>query len=204
MAVLKNQEHCEDNHKRKWEIVDGVITLMSPSPGIYHNIVKGNIFALFHNHLKGKPCKVFTDNTDVKLNQENTYVPNVSIVCDKSKYQGKNAIYGAPDLVVEILSPRTSSYDRGRKKEVYGASGVKEYWLVDVNNLTVEVYLQQNGHLVMDEFYTIITNYETEKLEQKGEPLPPKSLKTTLFDDLTIYLEEVFEDVYKEILGEDS
>ncbi|MCY0866844.1 MAG: Uma2 family endonuclease, partial [Aquificaceae bacterium] len=78
---------------------------------------------------------------DVYLDQENAYQPDIVVLLEGSKAKiSQKGIEGAPDIVVEILSPSTAYYDLTEKKEVYERSGVKEYWIVDPKRKTFEVY----------------------------------------------------------------
>ena len=86
---------------------EGRAYLMSRRPKIGHNRVCTNIASIFANYLMGKPCVPFADGTDVYLDDENHYIPDAMIVCDRSIIHD-DAIYGAPDLVVEVLSPSTT------------------------------------------------------------------------------------------------
>ena len=78
--------------------------------------------------------------SDVHLSENDCVIPDVMIVCNSDIIKD-NAIYGAPDLIVEVLSPGTEKRDRGYKKDLYERCGVREYWIVDPVSLTVEVYL---------------------------------------------------------------
>ena len=122
------------------ETIHGKTVMMSPSPTIGHNTISGNIYGIFWRFLKGKRCRVFMDGADVHLDDENTFIPDVMIVCDRDKIR-HDGIYGAPDLVVEVLSPSTATRDKGTKKDVYERAGVKEYWIVDPDKRKVIVYL---------------------------------------------------------------
>jgi len=196
MSVVRQQEYYKDLPKR--QIIDGIITMMSPSAGVYHNIAVGNLGRLFGNYLYNKSCQLFVDGADVFLSEGNTYVPDLAVVCDKSKYEGKKGIHGAPDLVVEVLSPSTTLHDRGRKKEVYGQSGVREYWLVDVNNLLVEIYLLEGDTLVFSHVYHLLDNEEIAQLKAEEKEIPPEHFAVSIFPDLTISLRDVFKNIFEE------
>lgn len=176
------------------ELINGQVVLMSPSPAINHNRVKGNIYNLFKNHLRGRSCEAFTDSTDVYLTEKDCFIPDVMIVCDADKIK-KDGVHGAPDLVVEVLSPSTMKRDRTYKKEVYAKCGVKEYWLVDTNNKTVEQYLLQDGQLVLHEIYTVFPDFMLEKMSEEERAGLITEFKCSLYDDLLIKLEDVFERV---------
>ena len=107
------------------EILNGKIIAMSPRPSVNHNIVMTNIYNIFTNYLEGNTCEAFTGGIDVHLTEKDTVIPDVMIVCNKEIIK-KDGIYGAPDLIVEVLSPGTAKNDRGYKRDLYGKCGVKE------------------------------------------------------------------------------
>ena len=79
---------------------------------------------------------------DVELEENDVYQPDIIVISNERKHIiRERCIEGAPDLVVEILSPSTGRYDLGRKKEMYARHGVREYWIVDPKKLTIEVHL---------------------------------------------------------------
>lgn len=132
----------------RWELIDGVPYAMSPAPTQKHQEITGEIFAQLHAFLKGKPCKVFISPFDVRLNasdDDNTvFQPDLLVVCDQSKLDGKSC-KGAPDLIIEVLSPSTSRIDRMIKFQKYLQAGVKEYWIVDPETKTVQLNVFENG-----------------------------------------------------------
>ena len=129
-----------DYMEEAWEeLIDGKIVLMSPRPSFNHNVVAENIFFLFKQALRGKPCRAIADGTDLYLSKKERYVPDGMIVCDRSKLKG-NGVHGAPDLVVEVLSPSSSSRDCILKLHKYQAAGCGEYWIVDPEHERVTVY----------------------------------------------------------------
>lgn len=141
----------DDNNR--WEIINGTVYNMSPAPGRFHQHYIGNIFAQFHQQLKGKPCQAFVSPFDVRFAEKpddgdediiNVVQPDIIIVCDQSKLDNRGC-KGAPDLVVEVLSPSTMKRDRKEKFELYRKFGVKEYWLVYPGENTIEVFTLNNG-----------------------------------------------------------
>lgn len=174
------------------EMIDGNLVAMSPRPTVNHNIVASNIYRIFANYLKGKKCVSFADGTDLYLTKKDRFVPDGMIVCDIKKIK-LNGVYGAPDLVIEVLSPNTAKNDKGHKKSIYEKSGVWEYWIVDPLNKMIEVYLLEDGKFILDEVYSIFPDYMLEKMTKEEQAAIPIKFKCSLFDDLTIYLEDVFE-----------
>ena len=132
----------------RYELIDGIAYMMSPAPGRRHQGIGGNIFAHLWNFLRGKPCKVYDAPFDVRLNaadDDDTVVqPDIVVVCDQAKLDDKGC-NGAPDLVVEILSPSTASRDRVLKFNKYLQAGVREYWIVDPDSKTVLTHMLKDG-----------------------------------------------------------
>jgi Uma2 family endonuclease len=137
--------------KERVELIKGRIFRMSPAPSVRHQQIVGNLFFVFKAFLKNTPCQVFVSPFDVRLIQadKNTVVqPDICVICDKEKLdeQGCN---GAPDLIIEILSPGNSRKERKEKFELYEENGVKEYWLVETNEESIIVYtLNENGQYI--------------------------------------------------------
>ena len=124
-------------HER-WEILQGVPYAMTPAPTIRHQEVAGALYRILGNYMQGKDCRVFIAPLDVLLSErqepdeqiQTVVQPDVFVVCDKSKLD-KNRCKGAPDLIIEVLSPTTARKDRREKFLLYEKYGVKEYWLVE-------------------------------------------------------------------------
>lgn len=179
------------------ERIEGKVVAMSPRPMVNHNQVAFNVSVLFHSYLKGKTCRVFSDGYDLFLDEENNFVPDMMVVCNPDKIK-PNGIYGAPDLVVEVLSPGTAKYDRGPKKKVYERCGVREYWIVDPLNRSVEQYLLQDGALELETVYAIFPSYTLEKMSEEDRAAIITRFKCSLFDDFEIALEDIFQGMIPE------
>ena len=176
------------------ELLDGKIVAMSPRPGVNHNIVAGNICHIFGNFAARKASFVFSTSVYAYLTKKDRVMPDVKIVCDKEIIK-EDGIHGAPDLIVEVLSPSTAKNDRGYKKKLYEKCGVKEYWLVDIESRSIEVYLLKDGQFDLDEVYSIFPDYLIGKMTEEEKSKIAKEFKTSLFPELTIVLEEVFENL---------
>ena len=135
---------------QRWELIDGVPYMMS-SPRIPHQKVLSNLHGQFWNFLKGKPCIVLFAPFDVRLNfdtlDDTVVQPDLLVVCDDSKLDDATGL-GAPDMVVEILSPSTASYDKITKFNKYQESGVREYWIIDPDAKTLAVNILKNENYV--------------------------------------------------------
>lgn len=136
----------------RYELIDGIAYAMAPAPTLDHQDIAGEIYAQLHNALKGKPCRPFIAPVDVRLPKTNeadaqtdTVVqPDVLVVCDPDKLD-RRGVRGAPDFVVEVLSPATASHDHVLKRRAYERAGVQEYWLVHPNDRIVTIYQLVEG-----------------------------------------------------------
>lgn len=143
-------EYLAWDDEDRWELIQGIPYNMTPAPSAEHQNVISNLHGEFYHYLKGKACKSFVAPFDVRLFAEDktdeeiiNYVqPDISIICDKNKIDNRGCV-GAPDLVVEVLSPSTAKKDRSEKLRLYIAAGVKEYWIIDPFNQALEVYNQE-------------------------------------------------------------
>jgi Uma2 family endonuclease len=125
-----------------YQVIEGDL-VMSPSPNTYHQHIAGNIYFLLRQHLSKNPIgEVLMAPLDVFLNDINVYQPDVIFVSNERRsIITDHGIEGAPDLLVEALSPATARYDKGSKRKIYARTGVKELWLVDPETRTLQVYL---------------------------------------------------------------
>ena len=136
----------------RYELLDGVAYLMAPAPTLDHQEIAGDIYRQLANALDGNPCRPFIAPVDVRLpkaqeadNLIDTVVqPDVLVVCDAAKLD-RRGVRGAPDFVVEVLSPGTASHDHVRKRRIYERAGVREYWLVHPIDRMVTVYRLVEG-----------------------------------------------------------
>lgn len=177
--------------ERREELIGGKVVAMSPRPSVDHNRISGNIYHLFANYLKGRKCEPFADGTDLYLTDEEQYIPDFMVVCDPDKVQN-DGVHGAPDLVVEVLSPSTAKNDRAHKKDVYAKCGVREYWIVDPANKSVEVYRVDGAAFALHDIYTLHPDWMLAKMSPEERAAVATHFKCGLFDDLDISLEDVF------------
>ncbi|MBR1398384.1 MAG: Uma2 family endonuclease [Selenomonadaceae bacterium] len=175
-----------------YEIINGEIYMMA-KPSMNHQRIAGNIYSKFKQHLKGKRCEAIIDQ-DVHLSENNNFVPDVMIVCDPEIVED-DGIHGAPDLVVEILSPSTARRDKNEKFFAYEKYGVKEYWIVSPEAKSVDVYLLKDGKFVLDDVYSIYPDYEMKRLSDEEKAEVKYSIKVSLYDDLEVPLVDIFERV---------
>lgn len=179
------------------ELIQGQVVAMSPRPAFNHNQISSNIYRIFANNLAKRKCTAISDGTDLYLDEDDQFIPDMMIVCDRSKIRW-NGVHGAPDLVVEVLSPSTAKNDRRHKKEVYERHGVKEYWLADPANRTVEQYLLEDGVLALHAVYVSYPDYKLEAMKEDERAALPTQFKCSLYDDFDIKIEEIFEGLLTE------
>lgn len=142
-----------------YELINGVIYSQA-TPILEHQDIELFISSEIKQYLKGKPCKVYT-NTTVYLSEQEIndttncirVIPDVIVVCDKHKRR-KTCIKGSPDMVVEVLSPSSIKKDRTKNLINFMKYGVKEYWIVDPDEKTVEVFTFANNNINTSNEYT--------------------------------------------------
>jgi len=129
----------------RWELIDGEAYQMAPASTNHQRVLR-RLLNKFENYLEGKSCEVF-DNLGVRLPGEDepdkyikdVLIPDIAVVCDPEKLDDAGC-KGAPDLIIEILSPSTAAMDMKVKRFKYEIAGVKEYWIVDIPHKTVQIY----------------------------------------------------------------
>lgn len=168
------------------ELIKGKIMAMSPAPSRRHQTVAGNLFLSLGSHFKHKQCNVYLAPFDVKLYDRRKSLrkdrevfsvvqPDLCVICDKEKLT-EQGCDGAPDWIIEILSPGNSRKEVRLKYDLYQESGVTEYWLVfPYEQIVQQFVLDENG------------KYQLHALYPGNEIVAPY-----LFPDLQIDLNDVF------------
>jgi Uma2 family endonuclease len=165
------------------ELIKGNILKMSPAPSRNHQTISQNLNWKIYNFFQSHNCSVYVAPFDVRLTiksakKDTTVVqPDLCIICDENKLDDKGC-NGAPDLIVEILSPKNSKHDVDTKFNLYQESGVKEYWIVEPEARIVLVY-----SLINEEYIGL-------KPFSEGE-----IIKSPLFPEMNIAVDEVFDRV---------
>jgi Uma2 family endonuclease len=167
--------------EQRWELLDGVPSLQA-TPSRIHQEISGELYRQLANYFRGKSSRVYHAPFCVRLDGEkkdmevkNVVEPDISIVCDRSKLDEKGC-RGAPDLIIEIVSPSSGKLDKLIKFNKYEQAGVKEYWIVEPLEKLVSVFvLQTNGRYGRPETYT-----------------DEDTVKVSTLGDLTIDLPSVF------------
>ena len=167
----------------RWELINGEAWDMSPAPGSGHQLISGKLTAVLTNYLSNHKGLTFPapfdvrlpDSGDESIDDTDTVVqPDISVICDPSKID-KKGCRGAPDIVVEILSPSTGYKDETAKFKLYEKHGVKEYWIVNPETHAVLLYFLENGEFAKPAYF-----------KRK------ETLTSRVLTNLKIPLEEVF------------
>src|SRR5262249_45287523 len=136
------------------EIIEGE-HYVTPSPATRHQRILGNLYHSLRNYLDTHAVgEVFLSPYDVVLSDINVFVPDLIYVSnERSRLITSKNLQGAPDLVVEILTPSTQNRDRTLKRDVYERLGVEEYWLIDPDRDQIEVYRRAGGGFLSSRRY---------------------------------------------------
>ena len=184
-GVYSYADYLKWTFEERVELIKGKLFKMSPAPRRAHQGIGMTLSGEIFNFLKGKACKIYPAPFDVRFPKnlhdpdEQTFTvvqPDISVICDESKLDDAGC-KGAPDLIVEILSPSTSSKDLNEKYELYEEHGVKEYWVVYPGENVLEIYELING-----------------KYQSRGKFVKEDTVSSNVLEGLEIKLEEVFED----------
>ena len=155
-------DYCTWPEDRRWEIIDGVVFDMTPAPSREHSLVSVELGRQLANYFEGKPCEVHVGPFDVRLplgvepdeDVDTVVQPDLVVVCDERKLDRKGC-RGAPDIVIEVLSPSTSSKDSIRKRERYQRAGVRQYWLADPDRREISILtLDETGNFRLTGTFT--------------------------------------------------
>jgi Uma2 family endonuclease len=146
------EQYAELPDGERMEIIDGVVYDMTASPVVKHQVIVIKLAALFERFFSGKPCKPFVAPLDVVLDDINVVEPDIFVVCDQNKITEKN-IKGAPDLIIEVLSPSNNIKDRRNKKWLYEGHGVKEFIIISPMEESAERYWLVDGKYGLSDLY---------------------------------------------------
>lgn len=167
------------------ELIRGWVYKMSPAPKRIHQKVESNLHIEIGSFFKKSKCDVYESPFDVRLiknkgrsdNEIVTVVqPDICVVCDLSKLDDKGCV-GAPDLIIEVLSPSTIKRDYTEKYNLYEENGVKEYWIANPEGKSLQIFYLETGKYE-----------ELETYEEKNETITSK-----LFPELHVKMIDVFE-----------
>lgn len=182
MLGVKEKTHTAKDYKllpegSPYQLIEGKL-VMTPAPNPFHQIISANLFKTISKFTdeKGAGLTLYSP-VDIYLDEENAFQPDIVFISKHRRDIIKDdGIHGAPELVVEILSPSTAYYDIKKKYKIYERSGVKEYWIVDPEMKSVEIYA-----LGAQGAFTLTTT-----LTEKG------AAKSGILTGLEMSLEEIF------------
>ncbi|MCD7882729.1 MAG: Uma2 family endonuclease [Lachnospiraceae bacterium] len=153
MPFPKEQIYTEDDYWSlpetvRAELINGQLYYMA-APSRIHQEILNSLITEINIYIRSKhgSCRVYPAPFAVKLREDkdNTVEPDITVICDRSKLTEKGCS-GAPDWIIEIVSPGISSHDYVRKLNLYADAGVREYWIVDPAEKSVLVYLFEQSH----------------------------------------------------------
>jgi Uma2 family endonuclease len=176
-------DYLKFSDEKRYEIIDGELYDMGPAPGTTHQSISIELTTILHTFFKDKQCKVFAAPFDVRLSRKSkkdkditkVVQPDISVICDSKKIDDRGCL-GAPDLIIEIISPSSASHDHILKRRLYEENGVREYWLVDPTNRIITVYSHNKSNKFQE--YEIYASDD--------------NLTSAIFPDLTIDFKKVF------------
>jgi Uma2 family endonuclease len=181
MTLVKEKRLTIDYYKilpegAPYQLIEGEL-VMTPAPNTRHQIILGRLFRGLSDLVEQRKAGiVLLSPIDVYLDDENAYQPDIVFISkDRQDIIQEDGIYGAPDLVIEILSPSTARYDIREKFRIYEKYGVKEYWIVDPEISSIEIYTKDREH------FSLIT-----RAEGKGE------IESVLLKGFRLTLDEIF------------
>jgi Uma2 family endonuclease len=168
------------------ELIRGKVRLMSPALRVKHQEVVSNLVALIKPTLRGKTCRVYSAPFDVRLSRttpngdagiETVVQPDICVICDPAKLDEFGCI-GAPDWIIEILSPGNTAHDTKTKFDLYEENGVTEYWMVTPGLKNIVAYVLRDS-----------------RYQLQGEYAEPADVPVYTLPGLTLAWDEVFENV---------
>lgn len=182
-----------------YEIIGGE-KIMAPAANLTHGSIVGRLYSIMLNHLElADKGYVFTDNTDVHFPDGSLFKPDLVVVL-KANEQILNwygGIYGAPDMVVEVLSRSTKKKDLTVKKDTYEANGVREYWIVDPYMKAISVYLLRDCKYFLDDEYILFDADDLEFMTDEEKADIKHEVPVATLDGLKIPLKYIFKWGYK-------
>ena len=148
-------DYLKWDFKERVELIMGKLFKMSPPPGSRHQKISMSFSRQLANFLDEKPCDVYAAPFDVRIPRKSkddkdiisVVQPDLCVICDSNKVDERGCL-GAPDIVIEILSPSNNKVELNNKFDLYEEAGVKEYWVVSPQDNTFVVNLLTNGKFV--------------------------------------------------------
>lgn len=156
---LTYDDYCHIPFGERYELVEGELRRMTPSPTVFHQKVSGKIEKALREWVDVHGLgEVYYSPIDVVLSEHNVVQPDILYISrERLGIIKKACIQGAPDLVVEILSPSTLEWDRVTKRRIYGRYGIREYWIADPDGRSIEVAAHNGKELATIQVYPLGT-----------------------------------------------
>ena len=179
---------------QSYEIIGGE-KFMAPAPTLDHSDTVFKLaYAIGGYLMEHKSGYVYTDNVDVHFSDGSLYKPDLCVVLKSNEkiLAGRKAIFGAPDMVVEVLSRSTRKKDLTIKKDTYEAQGVREYWIIDPYMKIVSVYLLRDGKYELDDEYILFDDIDLESMTDEEKAAIKNEIPVSILEGLKIPLEFVF------------
>ena len=182
-----------------YEIIGGE-KILAPAANLTHNVIAGRLYMFIGTYLDANDkgfC--FTDSADVHFPDGSLYKPDFSIVLKEREQilDWLGNIYGAPDMVVEVLSKSTLKKDITIKKDIYEANGVREYWIINPWDKSVTVYLLRDGKYFLDDVYALFDAEDLALLDDNEKAEVKTEVPVTILDGLKIPLNFIFKWGYR-------
>ena len=178
-----------------YEIIGGK-KIMAPSATLFHSDAIDELLFEFRLYFRQHQNigYAFGDHVDVHFSEDSVYKPDLVVVTEENKniMSSGKAIYGAPDMVVEVLSRSTRKKDLTVKKDTYEKYGVKEYWIVDPYMKSISVYLLRDGKYEFDDEYICFDDDEFKDLSEEEKAEVKFEISPSIFPDLKIKLRDIF------------
>ncbi|MFY1048384.1 Uma2 family endonuclease [Chryseobacterium sp. GP-SGM7] len=168
--------------KERVELFKGKILKMSPAPSPVHQKISFRFTGIFYNFFKNRQCDVFSAPFDVRFQNKNgdtknVFQPDLCVICDSSKIDDKGCL-GAPDLIIEIISPGNSKKELSLKYSIYEEFGVQEYWVVHPLEKTIQIFVLEKDIFI-----------------GKKPITEDEMMKSYIFPELTFPAKEIFENL---------
>ncbi len=186
----------EEKQEFRHEYIDGKIYAMTGGT-LTHNGIAVNLVALLRSHLRSKGCKVFVNDVKVQVSRNGPYFyPDLVVTCDERDLKSKSLVR-YPCLIIEVLSPSTANYDRGKKFRYYRKlKSLKEYVLISADTIGVEYYrLNANQKWELDSYFP---DFGESKTEADVVPIDFPCI------DFSCAIADIYEDVELEPEGENQ
>ena len=168
-------DYSKLNDNKRYEILEGELIEMSPAPNYFHQTISANLHYELMRFVKSTGIgQVTASPIDVIFDEYNTLQPDIIYISNDNKNIIKEkGVFGSPDLIIEIISRSTATKDREQKFSIYEKFKVKEYWIVDPTNKSIDIFSLVNDHL------TLLSSSK-------------EKIRSNLFSKLEINLKEIF------------